>query len=147
MRIERDSLDTEISSALKQKRNPSGDFEAALFAEAEDLLAKRREQRDSREDRARRKSLARKRWLAGIELLAIRPDRPATAAVLAALLVAFLALHDGGGDRSGRLSYADLPPLPEDNDFAAQYDSQVLAERQAYEREVEDAHGKASGGI
>ena len=155
MRIKKDQFETQIKKALSEKPKLQGEFEGALFAKAEGLLSKRREQIASRQVEARQVALARKRWFAairqifsrGLEFLAIHPDRPATAAVFAALIVAFLVLHGGGREMGVQLSYADLPPLPKNNDFPAHYDAQILAEKQAYEREVQDAHRRTSGGI
>ncbi|MCM2323353.1 MAG: hypothetical protein NDJ90_08840 [Oligoflexia bacterium] len=144
-----------VKQALGEKPKASVGFEAALFEKAEELLSKRRVQRATRKAEARELALAKKRWVAAIrealsrfvELLAVRPDRPATAAIFAVLLVAFLALQEGGRQAGGRFSYADLPPLPENNDFPARYDAQIQAERQAYEREVLDDQSETSGGI
>lgn len=155
MRIKKDEFEIQTKKALSGKLKPSDAFEAVLFAKAEDLLSRRREQIAGRDAEARQTALTRKRWLAAIwrffsrtsELLALHPDRPATAAVFAVLIVAFLALHGGGHDMSVQLSYADLPPLPKNNDFPARYDAQIHDERQAYEREVQDAHKRTSGGI
>lgn len=155
MRIKKDLFEAQIKKTLSEKPKLPDEYEAVLFAKAEDLLSERRELITSRQAEARQMALARKRWLLAIrrffslawETLAFNPDRPATAAIFAVLIVAFLALNGGGRDVSVRLSYADLPPLPKNNDFPAHYDAQVLAERQAYEREVQDAHKRTSGGI
>ncbi|OFZ18024.1 MAG: hypothetical protein A2X94_04560 [Bdellovibrionales bacterium GWB1_55_8] len=155
MRIEKDRFQARLKEALSESPGTSDEFEAVLFSRAEDLLSKRREQIASREAEARQIAQVGKRWLLAIrqaflrtlEGVALHPDRPATAAVLAALVAAFLALHGGGREMSVQLSYADLPPLPKSNDFPARYDAQIRAERESYEREVQDAHRKTSGGI
>ncbi len=155
MPMKKAEFETQIKQALSEKPELPDELEAVLFSRAEDLLSKRREQIAARDAEAHKSRLTRKRWIEDIqrlfsrasEVLALYPDRPATAAVLALLIAAFLALHGGRRDMSEPLSYADLPPLPKNNDFPARYDAQIHAERQAYEREVQDAHKSTSGGI
>ncbi len=146
MRIEADSFEKKIKEALGESVPVRGDFELALFAKAEGLLSKRREQLGAQKAVAHRVVLVRKHRLEKLrrlfsrlwEGIAFYPDRPAAAAVFAIFLAALVSLHDGDiPNRSFQpLSYADLPQLPKFNDFPARYDAQVLSEKQAYEREV-----------
>ena len=136
-----------------KKPEPSREFETALFARAEQLLTARREHLAAREKKIQRAVRSRKRWFTKfrelpsrlLEFFAIHPDAPAAAATFATLVLAFLALHRPH-ESPANFSYSDLPELPKFNDAPAHYDAQTLAERQAYEREVEDAHHKTSGG-
>jgi len=147
-------FEAQFKQVLNKKPKLSVESELALFAQAEDLLATRREHRASRETVAKRADQARTRRLTALrqlpssllEFFAIHPDTPVTATAFIALVLAFVALQSGRGP-AVRVSYSDLPALPKTNNFAAYYDAQLLAERQAYEREVEDAHQKTSGGI
>jgi len=148
MRVSDHEFEAQIKQVLGEKSQIPDALEAALFAQAEDLLAKRRGRIASREAEVKRRRIAIRQLSSRVvELLAIRPEAPATAAILAALVVAFLTLHGGGREAGMPLSYQDLPALPKNNDVPARYDAQILAERQAYEREVEDAHNRTSGGI
>jgi hypothetical protein len=150
-----DRIEDQIREAFSQRPTPSVDFEAALFAQAEDLLSRRREQLSARELKSRHSAMARQRvftplrqsYSRFLDVIAMYPDRPALAAVVAVILVAFLALQGGGSSISVRRGYARLPALTQNNDFSARYEEQVRAEKQAYEREVEDAHRETSGGI
>lgn len=157
MRMKEANFETALRRALEQKPGLSQASEAALFARAEELLSSRRELISARNADARRMSQARASALLAsrqlisrmIELLAIHPNGPAAAATLVACVLAFVALenprfgHQGGT----RLSYSDLPDFPRFNDVPSRYDAQRLAERQAYERERENADKETSGGI
>ena len=145
--------ETSLKDALNQKPKVSAEFEVTLFAQAEVLLAARREYLALREASVQDRKQAGSHWLNSArqilsdiwELFAIHPNLPATAAMLATLVFAFVALHQGN-EPAMSLSYSDLPALPKYNDAPANYDAQLLAERQAYEREIDDAHKKTSGG-
>jgi hypothetical protein len=151
--MKKDEFDAKIKQDLSNKTQLSIESEYALFSQAESLLAVRREHIASRETIARRADHAKKRRLIVsrqkglhlLELLAIHPDTPAMATTFIALVLTFWALQ-GRNESVLRASYSGLPELPKMNDFPARYDAQVFAERQAYEREVEDAHRKTSGG-
>ncbi len=149
-------FESQLTQALDQYPQMSVECEVALFTRAEALLAERRGRLSARAIAERQTEQAKKRWLSECQRLAARlfefcavhPDGPASAAALATWVLAFLALNIGGQrDTTANLSSADFPVLPKYNDGPAQYDAQLLAERQAYEREVEDAHKKTSGGI
>jgi hypothetical protein len=141
-------LEERMASAFADSPRLSPRLESELFARAEELLATRRERLADREretERARQgraQTAARMRELCDrlASYVALHPQRPATAAAIAALLLAFLALQPREAERRLRLTYADLPALPRFNDVPAKYDAQRLAERQAYEREVKNAH-------
>jgi hypothetical protein len=156
MRMSDDDFKARTRAALGEKPGLSAEAEHGLFARAEELLAVRRERLHSSEVVAIRKAQSQTRRFAALrrifssipEVLAIHPDAPATVVTFAALMLAFLTFQNGrSGPQSQPLSYADLPSLPKNNDVPARYDAQRFAEQQAYEREVEDAHQKTSGGI
>jgi hypothetical protein len=139
-------FDLKMKRFLHQKPAVSPQLESTLFSHAEELLAVRRE----------RKVLVRETVRRFRDFLLIRPDTPAAAGIFAALVLTFLALHVQRDHRlnghvgigqvgSGRTE--ELASFPSQNDASARYDAQVLAERIAYEKEVEDAHEKTSGGI
>jgi hypothetical protein len=154
MRVGPDEFQNKIKQALSDKPAPSVMFEARLFAQAEDLLAIRRERLELRKSDAVRLAQKRAHLLSSfqesfsriLDIVAIRPDVPAAATALAALVLVFLALHNGHG-HGVSLTYADLPDFPKNNDAPARYDAQRLVEQNAYEREVEDAHRRTSGGL
>jgi len=134
-------FETKVTQALSIKAKLSTESELLLFAQAENLLSARRERISSRETVARLANRAKRQ-----RLLAIHPDMPAAATTFIVLILAFIVLHSRP-EITFRVSYSDLPDLPKTNDFPARYDAQLFAERQAYEREVEDAHKRTSGGI
>jgi hypothetical protein len=153
MRIKEQNFQSSIKRALGNKTDLSAESKAALFAQAEILLAKRREHLSARELGAR-KVLQRgerlhfslqKSFSCLIEILAIQPDVPAAGAAFLALILAFLAFH--GSHPRFNPAYSDVPEFSKNNDFQARYDAERLAEQQAYEREVEDAHKNTSGGL
>ena len=143
-----------VKRELGQKSRLPQAAEAALFERAEAMLVARRERRVLREAAVRHSTRTRARRLHGVrqgfaqvlDFFALHPDMPATAATFATLALAFLFLHGGQGIDSRRAD-PDLSEFAKTNDAPARYDAQRLAERQAYEREVEDAHQKTSGGI
>ena len=156
MRMKEANFETALRRALEQKPGLSQASEAALFARAEELLSSRRELISARNADARRMSQARASALLAsrqlisrmIELLAIHPNGPAAAATLVACVLAFVALESPLWPSGWtRLSYSDLPDFPRFNDVPSRYDAQRLAERQAYERERENADKETSGGI
>ena len=150
-------FETQLKDALKEKPGLSAEREATLFEKAEDLLGARRERvalklKKTKDIESARRGLVLKirtiparMW----DFLANHPDAPAAATALMALVLAFVmtfpALHSHR-ETYTELTYSDLPALPKTNDVPARYDAQVLAERQAYEREVENAHDQTSGG-
>ncbi|MGK5085594.1 hypothetical protein WDW37_20080 [Bdellovibrionota bacterium FG-1] len=147
-----------IKQELSVKPQLSAELEAALFARAEDLLAVRRGRLCSRQEDVKRLAQVRVDRLTmlsqiasrALDFFAIHPDTPAVAATFAALVLAFLTLHHGtprGLERGMPLTDSDLPEISKTNDASARYDAQRLAEQNAYEREVEDAHQRTSGGI
>jgi hypothetical protein len=140
-----------ISQALQEKRGLPAALENALFLQAGELLATRRERLSAREVDLKRTAQTRARRLTHVvEFFAIRPYWPATAATCAALIFAVLTLlsaHRPSPSPSRQITFADLPEFPRNNDASKRYDEQRLAETQAYEREVEDAHQRTSGGI
>jgi len=158
MRIKKDQYEIALKQALKPELTTrpqvSSAFEASLFAKAEDLLATRRERVASRELTTQQLKQARRRGLIAfrqtsariLEFFAIHPSAPAAATTLATLILAFMSLHTSH-EPTVVLSYSDLPALSKTNDAPARYDAQNLADRQAYEREIENAHQKTSGGI
>jgi flagellar biosynthesis component FlhA len=153
MRVKEQDLKNKLKQALMNKPDLSAESQAMLFSQADSLLAKRREHRRLQEADSKRMIRAGARVRLSlqkavsrlIEILAIRPDIPAAATAFLALILAFLALH-GSHTRSSPTS-SELPDFPKYNDSPARYDAQRLAEQQAYEREVEDAHQKTSGGL
>lgn len=152
--MKKQDFEVPLKQLLSDKPEVPAKLEAAIFAQAEGLLAQRRELLASREaDTLRSAQVRTRRFLSirqsaarVIELFAIHPDAPATAAVFAVLLATFLVLH-GPSERPSKLTYSDLPALSKTNDVPARYEAQRLAERQAYEREVENVHRETSGGI
>ena len=147
------SIDEKLRAALKNGIEPSEAFEATLFARAEVLLATRRKKEAAPiQVRARAKANSFLNFL--VEHLLFQPQFPATLATLTALLIAVVTLLP----HSAKVHYSEVwssqtevhelvSPLPKNNAFPAQYDSQRLADERAYEREVEDAHKRTSGGI
>ncbi|MEK6705293.1 MAG: hypothetical protein AABZ06_05850 [Bdellovibrionota bacterium] len=145
---------------MKQKQEPSAEFEARLFASANELLACRRERLAVCGAAAKKAKLARSRAFGVVQELVVHLSpiqvlirtanffalHPAAqAATLVVLTSIALIIH---ARPSGPLiTFSDLPDFPKYNDSPARYDSQWLADRQAYEREVEYAHRKTSGGI
>ena len=144
-------LQQKVSEALSAKSSPSAQFESRLFANAQELLAERREYLEER--RAFSKKVS--RWIYRIrsspweflawatQLLVINPGVQAAALLL--LASAAILIHSGPRGRS--TEFSDLPDFPKFNDAPARYDAERQVERQAYEREVEDAHIKTSGGL
>jgi hypothetical protein len=154
MRVRPNEFQSKIKQALSDRPGHSFAFEAKLFAQAEELLAAKRELFELHKTGAARRAQKKAQLLFSLQeivsklmdLIAIRPDVPAVAAAFAVLVLAFMALH-GGRERGMSFTYSDLPDFPKYNDAPARYDAQRLAEQMAYEREVEDAHQKTSGGI
>jgi len=150
--MKKHDLETQIKEVLANKTKLSQESELALFSQAENSLSVRRKRIASREAAAHLANQAKERRLVGLqqffsriaEFLAIHPDAPAAATTFIALVLAFISLQERPGTPF-KVSYANLPDLPKTNDFPARYDAQLSAERQAYEREVEDAHRKTSG--
>ena len=146
-------FETQVKQTLSSKTKLSVESELSLFTQAENLLAIRRELIASREAVLKLANQTRKQRLIALrqilsqvsEFLAIHPDTPAVATTFVALVLAF-TIFQSKPQSAFRISYSDLPEFPKTNDFSARYDAQLLAERQAYEREVEDAHKKTSGG-
>lgn len=150
----REDYQARIKEVLEERFEVSKSLETELISKAEALLAQRRQRAIGRERSAlQTRHVSRKFWSTlhqglnhGIEFFTIHPNTPAAAAVLAVLVVSLAVLNDTRAP-SVSLRYSDLPEVPKLNDASARYDAQNLAEAQAYEREVEDAHQKASGGI
>ena len=147
MRVKGTEFDAHLKKCLGKKSQLSSSIEAALFSQAEYLLAGRRSRLAAPKAPPKSEAL---RLLASriLDSVAFHPDYPATAAAFAALFVAYLVLPHGQG-RSNQVSRSEvstLPEFPKFNDFPAKYDAQRLAEERAYEREVNDAHEKTSGG-
>ena len=134
-------FDSEMKKALTSKAKLSKDSELSLFTQAENLLSVRRDRATSRETLARKTNLAKKRWI-----FAIPPNAPAAATTFIVLVLALIT-YSSRWERHFKENYADLPEFPKTNDFPESYDAQILADRQTYEREVEDAHRRTSGGI
>lgn len=141
------NIDTKIREALNTQAKLSIESEFSLFAQAEELLTVRRDHASAKRQAKKRRVFVLQRVLSRItESLAIHSDTPATATVFLALVLALISVQKRP-QSNFRMSYADLPALPKNNDFPARYDAEVLAERQEYEREVEYAHQRTSGGI
>jgi hypothetical protein len=146
-------LESKIREALDQKPRLPAEAELVLFSRADDLLAKRRDQivcrqtavQEASRKRAQRFLSLRRACLRVWDYLSVYPESPALATALATLVLTLMVVTGRSGP-SRKLSYSELPDLPKTNDFAARYEAQWFAERQAYEREVEDAHQKTSGG-
>ena len=143
-------IDLQIKQNLNIKVKLSPESELLLFSKAENLLATRRDRfalREAKRSKQRSKFTTFGETISKIaEIVATHADMPAAATMVVVLFLAFFAFPI----RSRvpiNVSYSDLPDLPKTNDFAARYDAQLLAERMAYEREVEDAHKRTSGGI
>lgn len=132
---------------------PSAEFEARLFEAADELLRVRRDRVSMQEARSRKISDVRSRTLSAISPIQVfaRATRlwvlnPAVQVAAIAIItsVVILLRSQPTGIAGG---FTDLPEFSKVNDSSARYESQVLLERQAYEREVEDAHARTSGGI
>jgi hypothetical protein len=154
MRIKEKELQTRIKTELSEKTKLSFKAEAALFAQAEELLAARRDRIQVRQDAAVRASRSRKQAFdsiqgliaAAFEKFVLYPSGPMAATAFAALIIAFLAYPRVQKD-AVRFTYADLPEFKKFNDAPARYDAERIHEQQAYEREVENAHKSTSGGL
>ena len=145
-------FDLQIKQSLSTKSGLSKEAESLLFLNAESLLSARRDRFVLKEAKAKRSRQKSKLAYFGegiskiVEVLATQADMPAAATTIAILFLALFAFP-GRSVVSFKVSYSDLPDLPKMNDFPTRYDAQLLAERLAYEREVEDAHKRTSGGI
>jgi len=154
MRIKDSELEAHLKKALQKKPELPAVLESALFAKAQGLLTERRERIVARDAKIQKASRATRQRIGALrragawvfEIFSLHPDMPATAATAAALFLALLAFHSSPR-HAPSLSQSDLPDFPRFNNAPARYDAQRLAEQQAYEREVEDAHQKTSGGI
>lgn len=154
MQVEAENYPSLLKEALSKRSQASRAVEAELFSKAEALLSKRRERLTFREQGVLRRRQAGDRvWRAVLETLgqwvevfAIHPNTPAAGLILAVLVMSFAAFN-GTHSNGTMLRFSDLPELPKTNDAPARYDAQVLAEAQAYEREVQNAHQNTSGGI
>lgn len=126
----------------------SSEFESALFASAEALLQQRREFRSHRRIRP-------ERWRLGLEFSPLRPLgqalrllalQPSAQAAAVAVLVSIWVLFRSETDSSAT-GFSELPDFPRFNQAPARYDALWLAERMAYEKEIQDAHQETSRGI
>src|SRR5581483_6584326 len=96
MRMKKDEFESQLKLALKSKPKLSSNAELALLAQAEDLLAKRRERHASREALVRQVKQVRTERLAslrlfvsrGLELFTIYPDTPAAVTAFIVLILA-----------------------------------------------------------
>jgi hypothetical protein len=153
MPVKEQDFQNKMKQALMNKPDLSAESKALFFTQAEMLLAKKRERRNMQESAARVRLSPRKtfsRYIGALietlaETLAIQPDVPAAGAAFLALILAFLAFH--GSHSRFNATYSEFPDFPKNNDSQARYDAERLAEQQAYEREVEDAHKNTSGGL
>jgi hypothetical protein len=144
-----------IKKTLQEKPPVPQALQQSLFDAAELLLSARREAIHHRESLAHRRHQARVRRFDGIramgrrfgEVSTFQPQLPAALATAFVLALALFATQGGSRHTAIQLGYSDLPALPKSNDAPRLYDAQILADRQAYEREVENAHRETSGGI
>ena len=130
MRISENDFDEQIKTALAARMEPSPDFEARLFSSANALLEKRRELA------AHRRSLSLFEFSFDFPAF-FAPNPLARFAVVLAALV--LVVVTRAQSRKSALILADLPEFPKTNNATASYDAQWLAERNAYDKEIENA--------
>ena len=153
MRIDKE-IDQEIKKILSEKPFVSKQLEAALFEKADVLLMKRRELHTARQSVRcgilnvlnQVRNDVKIRFLLLLESVTVFPDLPATAVIFTALLLALLSFQESGKNEK-RIQFSDLPAFRKSNDFPDRYDSKILTEKNAYEREVKDAHERTSGGL
>ena len=156
MRIKEKDFDSSIREYLQKKESLSAAGKQALFSKADALLARRRKLLIERD-------VARLQWRFpnGIRgLLALLSDlarapalvfrglalHPAAQVALLLILTSLVFLLRSHSTGEG-LRFADLPEIPKFNDGPARYDAMWRSEREAYEKEVEDAHRNTKGGI
>lgn len=142
--------DMDIGRALSVKPALSARAEMALFENVEQILTARRALREAQSSGSRRRRERRDAWKEAartqvsrlLEGLALHPDRPAFAAAFAALVIAVLTFGDWTPTQAFKQRSED------DSAFSdSQYEAQWLADRQALERAIVDAHLHTSGGL
>lgn len=136
MRVAERDFQNRVTEALRETVRPSSDFEARLFSSAEDLLSKRRAQRALRS----RRRIQWERVFPFLNLAEIMKTLAPHPMVQATIFLVLISSIFWFRPRSEKLRFSDLPDFPKFNNASARYDAMWLAERQADEKEMEDAH-------